>query len=100
MSLRYPVLSTAVFLFTLTSAFGQSTTISQNASAADLCTIVVTSTYRSERIGASLLLLRNYPGTKEATLAKAYLDNYDGHTEDAIKSYREILAQNPEFMPV
>ena len=95
MSLRNPVLSTAFILLTLTSALGQNTTVSQSASAADLCTIVVTSTYRSERIAASLLLLRNHAGTKEARLAQAYLDNYDGRTDDAVKTYRDILAQNP-----
>jgi outer membrane protein OmpA-like peptidoglycan-associated protein len=96
---RCSLLLSLFFALTVASVSAQAPRSLEDLSAVELVTMVVGGDSRSERIRASMVLVRKHGGTNEAMLAKGFLEFREGRKTDAIKLYRDILTQNPDYYP-
>jgi len=65
----------------------------------ELVNLILTSTNDTERIAASSLLINTVPATSEGMIARAVMEDYDNDEDEVIKTCREILSQNPNYLP-
>jgi WD40 repeat protein len=58
----------------------------------------IDTTSPTERVTIRSYLARKYPQTTEGIFSKAWIEDYEGRSEEAIKLYRQCIAQEPNML--